>query len=69
MEAYFSSLFEDIPYEWSLIPLLNLTDSSFLKQSKITDDIKNLALEKLKRQRILKEDVAVSLGEQHFLFN
>ena len=69
MEAYFSNLFEDVRHERYLILLLSLTNPDILKQSKITDDekniIKNLALEKLHRQRILKEYVAVSfLKEQ-----
>ena len=67
MEACFSILFEDIKHERSLIILLSLTDPDILRQSKFTDDeietIKNLALEKLHRQRILKEYHAVSLLE------
>ena len=67
MEAYFATMFEDIRHERSLILLLSLTDPDILKQSKFTDDeiniIKNLALEKLHRQRILKEYHAVSLLE------
>ena len=67
MEAYFSNLFEDIRHERSLILLVSLTDPDILKQSKFTDDevniIKSLALEKLHRQRILKEYHAVSLLE------
>ena len=67
MEAYFSNLFEDIRIERSMIIILSLIDSDILKQSKFTDDeidiIKNLALEKLHRQRILKEYHAVSLLE------
>ena len=67
MEAYFSNLFDDIRHERSLILLLSLIDPDILKQSKFTDDeltiIKNLALEKLHRQRILKEYHAVSLLE------
>ena len=67
MENYFANLFENIYYERSLILLLSLTDPDILKQSKFTDDeieiIKNLALEKLYRQRILKEYHAVSLLE------
>ena len=59
MEVYFSNLFEDVRHERSLILLLSLTDPDILKQSKFTDDeieiIKNIALEKLHRQRILKE--------------
>ena len=57
-------MFEDLRHERSLI-LLSLTHSDLLKQSKFTDDetnmIKNLALEKFQRQRILEEYVAVSL--------
>ena len=67
MEQYFSNLFEDIRIERSMILILSLIDSDILKQSNFTDDeiiiIKNLALEKLHRQRILKEYHAVSLLE------
>ena len=70
MEDYFTNLFENIYYERSLILLLSLTDPDILKQSKFTDDeieiIKNLALEKLYRQRILKEHVAMDLLEKQF---
>ena len=67
MEQYFSNLFDDIRHERSLILLLSLIDSDILKESKFTDYeitiIKNLAFEKLHRQRILKEYHAVSLLE------
>ena len=67
MEAYFTNLFEDIRIERSMILILSLIDSDILKQSKFTNDeidiIRNLALEKLHRQRILKEYHAVSLLE------
>ena len=67
MEAYFSNLFEDVRHERSLFLLISLTDPDMLKQSKFTDDekniIKNLALEKLHRQRILKEYHVASLLE------
>ena len=57
MENYFSNLFDDIRHERFLIFLISLTDPDILKQSQITDDemkiIKNLALEKLHRQRKL----------------
>ena len=70
MESYFSNLFEDIRYERSLILLLSLVEPDILKQSKFTDDeiaiIKNLALEKIHRQRILKEIKAMDLLEKHF---
>ena len=65
MEAYFTTLFDDVRHERSMILLLSLIDPDILRQSKFTDDeieiIKNLALEKLHRQRILKEYHAVSL--------
>ena len=65
MEQYFTKLFDDISHERSLLLLLSLTVSDILNQSKFTDDeveiIKNLALEKLHRQRTLKEYHAVSL--------
>ena len=67
MKAYFSNLFEDIRHERSLILILSLTDPDFSKQSKITDDevniITDLALEKLRRQRKLKENFALQLLE------
>ena len=60
-------MFEDVRHERSLIFLLSLTDPDIFRQSNFTDDkiniIKNLALEKLHRQRILKEYHAVSLLE------
>ena len=70
MEQYFSNAFEDIRYERSLILLLSLSDPDILKQSTFTDDeieiIKNVALGKLHRQRILKEHVAMDLLEKQF---
>ena len=70
MEQYFNIIFEDIRHERSLILLLSLTDPDILKQSKFTDDeiniIKDLALTKLHRQRILKEHVAMDLLEKRF---
>ncbi len=69
MEAYFNTIFEDIRYERGLILLLSLVEPDILTQSKFTDHeidiIKNLALEKLYRQRILKEVVAMDLLEKH----
>ena len=68
MEAYFNTIFEDIRHERSLILLLILVEPDILKQSKFTDHeidfIKNIALEKLHRQRILKEYHAMSLLEK-----
>ena len=70
MEAYFATMFQDVRHGRSLILLLSLTDPDLSKQSKFTDDdiniIKNLALEKLHRQRILKEHIAMDLLEKHF---
>ena len=70
MENYFFKLFDNIHYERSLILLLSLTDLDILRQSKFTGDeiefFKNLALEKLHRQRNLKEIVAMDLLEKQF---
>ena len=64
MESYFSNLFEDVRHERSI------TDPDILKQSRFTHDeieiTKNLALEKLYRQWILKEHVAMDLLEKEF---
>ena len=69
MEQYFAT-FEDVRHERSLILLLPLTDPDILRQSNFTDDeieiIKNLSLEKLHRQRILKEVAAMDLLEKQF---
>ena len=58
MEQFFATMFENNRHERSLILLLSLKDPDILKQSKFTDDeiniMKNLALEKLHTQRILK---------------
>ena len=70
MEAYFNTIFENVRHERSLILLLSLVEPSILKQSKFTDHeieiFKNLAPEKLHRQRILKEQTALDLLEKHF---
>ena len=70
MEAYFNTIFEDVRHERSLILLLSLVEPDILKQSKFTnheiDIIKNFALEKLLRQRNLKEISALDLLEKHF---
>ena len=70
MEAYFNSLLEDVRHERSLVLLLSLVEPTILKRSKFTDNeietIKNLALEKLHRQRILKEHIAMDLLEKQF---
>ena len=67
MEAYFSNLSEDIRHERLILLLLSLTDPDILNQKKFTDDelnlLKNLALEKLNRERCLKECFALQLLE------
>ena len=63
-------MFEHVRLERSLILILSVRDPDILRQSKLTDDeieiIKNLALENLYGQRILKEHVAMDLLEKHF---
>ena len=58
MEALFSNLIEDIRYERSINLLLWLIEPDIPKQSKFTDAeisiIKELALDKIHRQRIMK---------------
>ena len=68
MEQYFATIFEDIRHERSPILSPSLVEPDILKQSKFTDDeidiIKNIALEKLHRQRNLKENIALDLLEK-----
>ena len=68
MEQYFNTIFEDIRHERSLILLLSLTEPDILKQSKFNDHeieiIKNIVLDKIFRQKNLKEIVAVDLLEK-----
>ena len=63
-------MFEDVRHERSLILLLSLTDPDILRQSKFTDDeieiLNNLALEKIHRQKKLKEHIPMDLLEKHF---
>ena len=70
MEQYFKTIFEDVRHERSLILLLSLVEPDILKQSKFTDHeidmIKDLALQKLHRQRNLKEIIALDLLEKQF---
>ena len=67
MENYFISLFENVRHERSLILLLSLTDEGILKQSGFTINeikiIKNIALEKIHRQKMLKEYYALQLSD------
>ena len=70
MEADFNTIFEDVRHERSLILLLSLVEPSILKQNKFTDHeieiLKYLGLEKLHRQKILKEHIAMVLLEKQF---
>ena len=65
MENYFINLFEDVRHERSLILLLSLTDEGILKQAGFLDNeieiIKNIALQKIKRQVDLKQYIAMNL--------
>ena len=68
MEQYFYTIFEDIRYERGLILLLSLVEPDILKQSKFTDYevsiIKDIVLEKIFRQKNLKEIFALELLEK-----
>ena len=70
MEAHFVSIFEDIRHERSLLLLLSIVEPNIIRQSKFLDHeieiIKNIALEKLHRQRNLKEVIALELLEKKF---
>ena len=69
MEAHFNTIFEDVRYERCLIVLLSLVKPDIFKQSNFTDHeidiIKDIALEKLHRQRNGNEIVALDLLEKH----
>ena len=70
MEQYFNTIFEAVGHEQILILLLSIVEPNITKQAKFTDqemDLnKNLALQKLHRQRNLKEIVALDLLEKQF---
>ena len=70
METYFNTMFEDVRHERSLILLLSLVEPSILKQVKFTDHeidiMKDIVLQKLPRQRNLKEIIALVLQEKQF---
>ena len=73
MDQFFTTIFEDVRHERSLILLLSITDPDLLRQSKFADYeidiIKNLALEQLHRQRILKENIAMGLLDKQLSNN
>ena len=68
MEAYFDSIFEDVGHERSLILLLSIVEPDILRQGNFLDHeieiFKKIALEKLNRQRNLKEILAMDLLEK-----
>ena len=70
MEQYFDSFLEDVRHKRSLILLLGFVEPDILKQSKFADQKteirKNIALEKLQRQRNLKENIAMDLLQKQF---
>ena len=70
MGDYFATKFEGVRHGGSLILLLSLVQPDILKQNKFmdheTDIIKNITLEKLHRQRILKEGIALDLLQKQF---
>ena len=70
MEAYFNTVFEDVRHERCLILLLSLFEPHILRQSKFLDHeieiIKNIALEKLHRQRNLQQIFALEVLEKQF---
>ena len=70
MEQYFNTILEDIRYERCLVLFLSIIEPNILQQSKFTDHeieiIKNIALQKLHRQRNLKEIFAMDLLEKQF---
>ena len=70
METFFATIFGDVRHERSLTLLLSLVEPDILQQTKFTDrefDImKIIALERLHRQRILKESNALVLLEKQF---
>ena len=67
MEQYFSNMFEDIRSERALTLLLSLVEPNILKQCKFTDNevsiMKDIALEKIFRQKNLKKYFALDLLE------
>ena len=70
METYFNTMFEVVTHERSLVLLLSLVEPSIFKQAKFRDheiDIfKDIALQKLHRQRNLNEIIALHLLEKQF---
>ena len=70
MEQYFANVFEDFRHERSPNLLLSLVEPDILTQSNFTEHeteiFRNKVLEKMHRQRILTESVALDLLEKVF---
>ena len=70
MEVYFATIFRDIRHQRCLLLLLSLVECNIIKQGKLLDleigIIKKIALEKIHRQRNLKEIIALELLEKQF---
>ena len=70
MEQNFSTIIEDVRHERSFVLLLSIVEPSILKQAIFTNHeiyiIKDNSLQKLHRQRILKELIAMDLLEKQF---
>ena len=70
MEQYLATSLEDVRNERNLVLLMILVEPDILKQNKFRDHeidiIRNIASEKVHRQRNLKEIVALDLLEEHF---
>ena len=63
-ESYFATSFEVVRHEWSLKIIISITDPVILKKSGFMDrdkNTKNLALQKLQRQKSLQEYTALPL--------
>ena len=70
MEIYFINLFDNIHYERCLLLFLSKTGSNILLQSGFTNDetkiIKNIVLQKGKRQIDFEQYIAMDLLEKQF---
>ena len=70
MEAYVKTIFEDVRRERSPMILLSLVEPDIFRQRRFLDHEieinKNIAPEKLHRQRNLKEIIALKLLEKQF---
>ena len=73
MEQNFATIFEDVSHERSSFFIISLSNPDILKQSKFTEHerniIKNIALDILHRQRMVKQYTALLLLKEYFLLN